>query len=365
MRIRHTAEAASAVALQASGWWHPSPADACELRPQGNGRWEGVFEVPADWRASYGFAVHRGPGEPPWRSAGMKAPGVEVVPDPGNPRRHRAGRGGAARSVIALPDDAPFAPSAAETEGPGPRVLPLASPSDGPRTRWWASRPGDAGCEGLDPEAPLPLLILTDGAQHVEHLDTPTLLARGVAAGVLPPLAAVFVDSGPQRGEVLGVPGGHARWIAEQLVPSLRAYGLGTGRGRARVLVTADPARTIVTGSSFGGLTALFAVARAPQLIGAVIAQSVSLWRYPAGALTAPLLRAAARSTSGPLRLRLQVGRYEGDMPARSRALHEGLVTGAAQHGTALDVTLDAHSGGHDWAWWQPTMLHEVAALLR
>ena len=52
-------------------------------------------------------------------------------------------------------------------------------------------------------------------------------------------------------------------------------------------------------------------------------------------------------------------------MLSRSRALHEALVTGAAQHGTALDISLSTHSGGHDWAWWQPTMLHEVAALLR
>ena len=386
VRFRHTAKAANAVALQVNGWWRPAPSDACELRPLGDGRWEGVVDVPADWRASYGVVEHHGTGEPPWRSAGMRAPGAPVVPDPSNPRGHRAGRGGALRSLVTLPDDGPFTPGATGVDGPGPEVRTLAAPAHGPRTRWWASRPGDPGCEELAAETPLPLLILTDGAQHVEHLHTPALLARGVAAGVLPPLAAVFLDSGPRRGEVLGVPGGHARWIAEQLVPGLRAQGLGTGPGRVRI--TAEASHTIVAGSSFGGLTALFAAARAPQLIGAVIAQSVSLWRYPDGALVEPLRRAAARSAA-PLRLRLHVGRFEGDMPARSRALHDALVAGtgpgaangsaadaelrtgadavggAGDVGAAPEVSLALHSGGHDWAWWQPTMLHELAALLR
>lgn len=142
--------------------------------------------------------------------------------------------------------------------------------------------------------------MVTDGRQHTELLGTPTLIRRGVAAGLLPPLAAVFIESGPRRDETLGVPGGQAQWIAEHLAPRLRTEGLGS-RGRADdtstaqvdarlggispVTIDPDPARTVVTGSSFGGLTALFVVSRAPGVIGTAIAQWVSLWRYPAGAL--------------------------------------------------------------------------------
>lgn len=52
-----------------------------------------------------------------------------------------------------------------------------------------------------------------------------------------------------------------------ELVPRLRAEELGTGGladGAASVLLDPDPAHTVVTSSSFGGPTALFAVARAP-----------------------------------------------------------------------------------------------------
>ena len=157
----------------------------------------------------------------------------------------------------------------------------LATGADEPTTRWWAARPGDPGCEDLDLAEPLPLLIVTDGLQHVDQLGTPARLRRGIAAGLLLLLAAVFVESGPDRAEVLGVPGGHARWIAEQLVPRLRQEGLADGIGP--VTLTEEAERTVVTGSSFGGLTALFAVARAPQLIGTAIAQSVSLWALRGG----------------------------------------------------------------------------------
>ena len=374
VRFRHRAPSARAVALQASGWWRPDPVDACDLRPTGEGWWEGVFEVPSDWRASYGFVEHHEAGDPPWWSSGLKQPGAGVVPDAGARRGHRAARGGARRSVIALPDDGPFGCSPADGE-PAPPLHLLDSPGIEEPVRWWASRPGDPGCEQLRTDQPLPLLIVTDGAQHADLLGTPQRLRRGVASGVLPPLAAVFVDSGERRGEVLGVPGGHARWIAETLVPRLQAEGLrdgsderGSGPDRsAPVPVTADPSHVVVTGASFGGLTALFTVARAPHRVGSAIAQSVSLWRYPEGALAAPLLEAARRAAAGgsPLRLRLQAGRFEGTMHADADALLDAVRTGAESEQVPLDARLDLCSGGHDWAWWQPELLAALRTLLR
>ena len=364
VRFRHHAPSASAVALHASGWWRPEPADACDLRPTGGGWWEGTFEVPSDWRASYGFAVHDGPGDPPWWEAGLKQPGAAVVADAGARRGHRAARGGAARSVIALPEDGPFG-CGPPTGEPAPALHRLDSPGIDEPVRGWVARPGDPGCEQLRGDEALPLLILTDGAQHADLLGTPQRLRRGVASGLLPPLAAVFVDSGPQRGEMLGVPGGHARWIAETLVPCLQTEGLAHPDGP--VPITADPSRVVVAGSSFGGLTALFTAARAPHRVGAAIAQSVSLWRYPEGALAAPLLaaarRAAAEGTS--LRLTLQAGRFEGTMHAQAAALLETVLDAAEREQVPLEARLELCSGGHDWAWWQPEMLTALAALLR
>jgi enterochelin esterase-like enzyme len=354
VRFRHHAPAARAVALQAGGWWHPEPRDGCDLRPTGDGWWEGIFAVPADWRATYGYVEHEGEGEPPWWESGLRSPGATVVTDLSNPRRHRAARGGVLRAVVSVPDDGPFTAGLLRDHEPSPLLHTLRTSAAEPLTRWWASRPDDPGCEELDPARPLPLLVVTDGLQHVDQLGTPARLRRGVTAGLLPPLAAVFVESGPHRAAALGGPGGHARWIAETLLPRLRAQGLGDGLSPVRL--APESARTVVAGVGLGGLTALFAVARAPELISTAIAQSVPLARFPQGALVDPLRTADRRR---PLRLRLHAGGFEGPLAEQAG----GLVT--ALRADDVDAALAVHGGGHDWAWWQPTMLHELTALLR
>lgn len=345
VRFTHHAPHARAVALQANGWWNPDPPRACDLDPVGDGWFTGTFAVPHDWCCSYGFLEHDGPGDPPWWTRGLKSPGVEVVPDRTSPRRHSAGRGGT-RSLLDLMEDAP------EPVGPQPAMHVGTSLNknggdgeDEPGWQWCIlGRPAETA------QTPLPLLVLTDAEAH-HRLGTPGRLHAEVAAGRLPPLAVVLVDAGPQRSEQLGVPGAQARWIATTLVPALQ-----DGTGDLPRPIDTDPCRTVVTGSSFGSLTALFALARAPRRIGTVIAQSTSLWRFPAGALLAPLTRAFAENPR--IRLRLQAGHYEGDMPARSAALVDGLT----EHG--VDAALQVHSGGHDWAWWQPRMIDELALLL-
>lgn len=347
VRFRHHAPSAWAVALQANGWWHPDPPESCDLRPTAGGWWEGTFEVPADWRVTYGFVEHHGPGEPPWWAEGLKAPGGPVVADATSPRGHRAGRGGELRSLLSVPDDGPFGLAPRDTSC---LVQELVTAVDEPRVRWWAPGPGEPGSPLPGSGAPLtvPLLVVTDGEAHVDHLGTPGRLQHAVATGALPPLAAVFVDSGPARVQVLGRPGGHARWIARDLLPRLQEQGL------ASALRIGGP--TVVTGSSFGALTSLFALAQAPGRVDAVIAQSTSLWRYADGALAEPLQHALRER---PAQLRLQAGCFEGTLASTSQALVETLRAGGA------DASLTVHSGGHDWAWWQPLMLRELATLLR
>ncbi|GAE78691.1 hypothetical protein JCM18920_209 [Cutibacterium acnes JCM 18920] len=120
-----------------------------------------------------------------------------------------------------------------------------------------------------------------------------------------------------------------------------------------------DPRRTILTGASFGGLTALFAFAEAPELCSSVSAQSVSLWRYQTGAFTESLAAAASRVGVHNARVRLHAGRYEGDMASDAATLTRAL------HDVAnWTVPLVIHEGGHDWAWWQQAMLDDVTGFL-
>ncbi|UQN29507.1 alpha/beta hydrolase [Brachybacterium kimchii] len=347
VRLQHRAPGARAVAAQINGWWHPDPPDGLDLISQGDGWFTGVLSVPGDLCATISFLEHQGDdgasAEPPWWSDGLKGKRT------GAPSRPQARPSGSL--VLDLVRDR-------VGDSHAPSSLPvheLATAAGEPRTRWCTigvdrgngeeGEDGEEGADGALPPSVLPLLVVTDGEAHLDRLDTPGVLAEAVRAGELPPLRAVFIDAWPERARDLGVPGGQAAWIADTLVPRLRP--------------TPDPRRTVVTGSSFGGLTSLFALARAPHRIGAAIAQSVSLWRYPHLALAAPL-RAALRSTApGSVRIRLHAGHFEGTMGEAARELAD-----AVSDGTGATIPVRMHRGGHDWAWWQPAMVEELAALL-
>jgi enterochelin esterase family protein len=345
IRFRHHAPGARAVALEANCWRQISPADACDLRDDGEGHFSGVFEVPRGWTTSYGFVEHHGSGDPLWWEHGFRHPELTPVLDAGNPRRHGAGRGGV-RSVARTDRDALTDACDAPADA---SVRSLPHRADEPVVTWWAP----AGAR-----RPLPLVVFFDGQAHADHLGTPGALARLIRDGALPPLAAVFVSVGrEERASQLGVPGGQARWVAETLLPRLRREGL-VETDAAPVAVTADPARTVVTGSSFGGLSTLFSLIRAPQEIGVGIAQSVSLWRYRPGSFTGPLLDAVcgAAAYRRGTRIRLQSGLFEGGTAARELADQLERAGG--------DARFRVVPGGHDWAWWQVEVLRELADVL-
>lgn len=331
VRFQHYAPQADAVALQANGWWHPLPARACDLRPQADGWFTGVFEVPPDWCPTCRFVEHHGPEDPPWWTEGLKRVPPQHLSEPW---------------VIDLSGPQPWA---AQPRRPA-SLHELAASPHAPRARVAVLRGADTPPPA--PSAPLPLLIVFDGEAHAGPQDTPAELQRAVTAGLLPEMALVLVDAGPRRAEVLGVPDGRARWVARELAPRLREEGLDCGDGHRQQV-----GRIVVTGSSFGGLSALFALAQAPTLITDAVAQSPSLWRYGALALRDPLVHAAR---DHGVRIRVHAGRYEGDMVARAERLVDA-VRAAAPNAA---MTMRAVSGGHDWAWWQPELIRELGTLL-
>jgi enterochelin esterase family protein len=206
-----------------------------------------------------------------------------------------------------------------------------------PRVRLWRSSSGDAR---------VPLVVFFDGEAHLDRMHTPAVLRAAEREGLLPGIAAVFVDAGARRAHDLGLPGGQSEWVASRLVPRLHREG---------VLGEVAPEQTIVVGSSFGGLSALFALAHARGTITAAVAQSTSFWRFPDA-----LDDALARAYSGTgMRVRLQAGRYEGAGPARSRALAERLAD------VGVDASARVVSGGHDWTWWVPEAVIDLGRLLR
>ena len=305
------------------------------LVPEGDGWFSGALWVPSELCATAAFVEHRVPGPPPWWTRGLKGLSTCCGHIVDASARHIRSRQRSATSVL----------------------HEIRLTKDSPRARWCAV--GFQPDEGRPEASHMPLVVLTDAQAHLDVLDTPGLLATATREGRLPPVIAVFIDAWPNRAEQLGVLGGQAAWIVEKLLPTLHRQGLTDPTTGEYWRIDPDPRRTILTGASFGGLTALFAFAEAPELCSSVSAQSVSLWRYQTGAFTESLAAAASRVGVHNARVRLHAGRYEGDMASDAATLTRAL------HDVAnWTVPLVIHEGGHDWAWWQQAMLDDVTGFL-
>jgi len=390
---------ASAVILSANGLLdHRDPAAMEFDRLPGAGLWALTLRMPADWEAGYRITVHSGPDAPPWRVVGADRRTVRLAADAGgvDPLNPAVGAtmNGAAQSLLRLPaaPDAPWLAAAtpAQAQRLAARTHPatavgasvaaalpsvmgaaapgadITTPDAGPDSRlrqlrvrdttggrerlvWLylpqAHRRGAAG--GAVPAATgrserLPLVLLHDGQVWAKWLNLAATLDAAVSAGVLPPLAVAMIDSldVPTRTRELSGPTGTVDFLARDLLPLLRS----------RFPVTADRSRTVVCGASYGGLAALWQLARFPELVGAALAQSPSLWRYD---LAAPLSPVAGR-----VRIRLQAGIYESTVHEPSAALARTLADVGA------DLGFRSITGGHDWAWWHPWLVRGLAELL-
>lgn len=331
---------ASAVLLSANGVLDVRDLGASELtRLEGSSLWTLSYRMPRDWRASYVVTAHRGDGLPPWRVAtdrrGIRLAAMAGAPDPRNPLRS-ATMHDTAVSVV----EGPAAPAHPWRAAPGSRALSVIDlPATPQRRAWraWLYEP-----PASSPHDVLPLAIVFDGQVWAQALPLAGSLDAAIGAGALPPMRAVLVDSGdvPTRWEELGVPGGATAFVLDDLMPALRL----------RVGISDDPAQVVAAGASFGGLAALWLVALGGGQVGAVVAQSPSLWRFD---LTAPLLAAP------PAQVELQVGTLEPEMLGACRELRSEL----ARHGR--DTRLTVVTGGHDWAWWHPAMIDGLARALR
>jgi enterochelin esterase family protein len=233
-------------------WCDWIPERALPLRRVGP-EWTGHLTLPGDAYVEYAFLVD-----------GVK------VPDPTNPKRIANGIGGV-NSQLWMP----AAPRRALTLHRR-RVPRGAVVRDHVTLGWTSAAPHrrrlDLYLPAGDPDpARLPLLVVLDGPDYLRRGRLDRTLDALIHDRAMAPVAVAFVaNAGRSRGVEYAASDFTLRSLTDAVVPAaVERLGLGPQAGPRD-----SPGRATILGSSMGGLMALHAAVRRPDLFGQAIVQS-------------------------------------------------------------------------------------------
>jgi len=115
------------------------------------------------------------------------------------------------------------------------------------------------------------VVVAFDGADYRDTMPLPAILDSLIAAGRTLPAVAVLIDNGNGGARIadLGNVRKFARFVGEEMLPWLRAH----------YAITRDASHTVVTGSSAGGLAAVYVATQYPGSFGNALSQSGAFWR--------------------------------------------------------------------------------------
>ena len=194
------------------------------------------------------------------------------------------------------------------------------------------------------------LLVVFDGESYGREggVPTPTIVDNLIFKLRIPPTMAVLVNSQKTRDRDLLCSEAFATFVSKELVPWVRE----------KYHATTDPARTVVAGSSYGGLAAAWTAFRHAEVFGNVLSQSGSFNYTPKNvgvqdsdyySETGWLIREFVTGPILPLQFYLQVGRFEG-LSEPNRHLRDILEAKGYQ------VTFAEYSGNHDYLSWRDSL---------
>ena len=324
-------------------------ADSYMRRLPGTDTWYLTYRMDDDWRASYCFLPAPTAAQAPWLQGSQVRLRQALdggLPDPHNPvtctNRH-----GFVQSVVSLPlapawplgewpvfaDDAADAGSldaVADVETLG-RQIWVYTPALIDRSQSW------------------PVLLVLDGEVWLKRHQLHLALAQLMQAGLIAPAYMVFIDSGgtEQRWQELGdSESDFGGYLSGQLLNWLKAH----------YAISPNPAERVVIGQSLGALTVLRTLVAYPQLIGAGISQSASLWQdvlfNELNALD------AGQAPLAGTRAWIEVGSQEWILaPLQPKAVHQLRQAG-------MQVKDMVYNGGHDYACWRINLASALMQLL-
>lgn len=339
-------------------------ADSYMRRLPGTDTWYLTYRMDGDWRASYCFLPAPAAAQAPWLQGSQVRLRQALdggLPDPHNPVTC-TNRRGFVQSVVSLPlapawplgewpvfsDDAA---GAGRFDGGGLGAgsldagrLDVVADLDTLGRQIWVYTPAP-----ISRTQSYPVLLVLDGEVWLKRHHLHLALAQLMDAGLIAPAYIVFIDSGgtEQRWQELGdSESDFGGYLSGQLLNWLKAH----------YAISPKPAERVVIGQSLGALTVLRTLVAYPQLIGAGISQSASLWQ---DVLFNELN--ALDATQTPLagtRAWIEVGSQEWILaPLQPKAVHQLRKAG-------MQVKDMVYNGGHDYACWRINLASALMQLL-
>ena len=344
-------------------------ADSYMRRLPGTDTWYLTYRMDADWRASYCFLPALSAAQAPWLQGSQVRLRQALdggLPDPHNPVTC-TNRRGFVQSVVSLPlapawplgqwpvfsDDAAGAGrfdggglGAGRGDADAGRIdagrLDAVADLDTLGRQIWVYTPAT-----ISRTQSYPVLLVLDGEVWLKRHHLHLALAQLMDAGLIAPAYIVFIDSGgtEQRWQELGE-SDFGRYLSGPLLNWLKTH----------YAISPNPAERVVIGQSLGALTVLRTLVAYPQLIGAGISQSASLWQ---DVLFSELNALDARQA--PLagtRAWIEVGSQEWILaPLQPKAVHQLRQAG-------MQVKDMVYNGGHDYACWRINLASALMQLL-
>lgn len=351
-------------------------ADSYMRRLPGTDTWYLTYRMDGDWRASYCFLPAPTAAQAPWLQGSQVRLRQALdggLPDPHNPVTC-TNRRGFVQSVVSLPlapawplgewpvfsDDAA---GAGRFDGGGlgaGRGDADAGSLDAGRLnagrldaivdlealgrQIWVYTPAL-----IDRAQSWPVLLVLDGEVWLKRHHLHLALTQLMQAGLIAPAYIVFIDSGgtEQRWQELGdSESDFGGYLSGPLLNWLKTH----------YAISPKPAERVVIGQSLGALTVLRTLVAYPQLIGAGISQSASLWQ---DVLFNELN--ALDATQTPLagtRAWIEVGSQEWILaPLQPKAVCQLREAG-------MQVKDMVYNGGHDYACWRINLASALMHLL-
>ncbi|WBW97788.1 alpha/beta hydrolase [Oceanirhabdus sp. W0125-5] len=199
---------------------------------------------------------------------------------------------------------------------------------------------------------PYNLLIITDGSVYLD-ISGKEILDNLINDNKIPPTVAVFIDSNDHRMSELMCNDHFSAYIVEEVIPWVREH----------YNVTEDASKTIIAGSSLGGLTASFMGLRYPNIFGNILSQSGSYW-YKGEDMEDPekrnwIARQFKKIDKLPLKFYLNVGVLESSrMYSTNQEFKEVLES------KGYPVSYEEFKSGHDYLSWGETLGTGLIALI-